>query len=67
MVTRGGISLEEINRKTMESRLLPDLYCIGEVLDIDGDTGGYNLQAAFSTAYAAAESISGKTGMGSDI
>ncbi len=50
MVTRGGISLAEINQKTMESRLVPHLYCIGEVLDIDGDTGGYNLQAAFSTA-----------------
>lgn len=58
MATRGGIALEEINNKTMESRLLPNLYCIGEVLDIDGDTGGYNLQAAFSTAYTAAESIS---------
>jgi predicted Rossmann fold flavoprotein len=54
MVTRGGVSLPEINPKTMESRRVPHLYCIGEVLDIDGDTGGYNLQAAFSTAAAAA-------------
>jgi len=50
MVTRGGVSLAEINPKTMESRLIPGLFFIGEVLDIDGDTGGYNLQAAFSTA-----------------
>jgi Predicted flavoproteins len=62
MATRGGVALEEINNRTMESRLLPNLYCVGEVLDIDGDTGGYNLQAAFSTAYAAAKSISTKTG-----
>ncbi|WP_255332314.1 NAD(P)/FAD-dependent oxidoreductase [Methanocalculus taiwanensis] len=67
MATRGGVSLEEINNKTMESRLLPGLYCIGEVLDIDGDSGGYNLQAAFSTAYAAARSISGKIETVSDI
>lgn len=57
MVTRGGVALPEINQKTMESRLVPGLYFIGEVLDIDGDTGGYNLQAAFSTAMAAARSI----------
>ncbi|RXE55657.1 hypothetical protein ABH15_05270 [Methanoculleus taiwanensis] len=60
MVTRGGVSLAEINPKTMESRLVPHLYCIGEVLDIDGDTGGYNLQAAFSTAALAARRISGR-------
>jgi len=57
MVTRGGVSLEEIDRKTMESRLVPHLFCIGEVLDIDGDTGGYNLQFAFSSAFMAAKSI----------
>ncbi len=57
MVTRGGISLGRINQKTMESQLVPRLYFIGEVLDIDGDTGGYNLQAAFSTAMLAAEHI----------
>ena len=58
MVTRGGVSLEEISPKTMESLLVPHLYFIGEVLDIDGDTGGYNLQAAFSTAMAAAKALS---------
>ena len=57
MVTRGGVALDGINPKTMESRTIPNLYCIGEVLDIDGDTGGYNLQAAFSTAALAAREI----------
>jgi hypothetical protein len=57
MVTRGGVSLAEIDPKTMESRLVPRLFFAGEVLDIDGDTGGYNLQAAFSTAALAARSL----------
>jgi len=60
MVTRGGVSLEEVNHDTMESLLVPHLYFIGEVLDIDGDTGGYNLQAAFSTAMAAAIALSSR-------
>ena len=55
MVTRGGVSLREINPKTMEARLVPGLFYAGEVLDIDGDTGGYNLQAAFSTGALAAK------------
>ncbi len=59
MVTRGGVALEGINQKTMASKTVPNLYCIGEVLDIDGDTGGYNLQAAFSTAALAARHIAG--------
>jgi hypothetical protein len=57
MVTRGGVSLEEVNPKTMESRKVKNLFFAGEVLDIDGDTGGYNLQAAFSTGMLAAQSI----------
>jgi len=57
MVTRGGVALEHVNPKTMESTIIPDLYFAGEVLDIDGDTGGYNIQAAFSTGYLAAASI----------
>ncbi len=57
MVTNGGVSLNEINPKTMESKLVNGLYFAGEVMDIDGDTGGYNLQAAFSTAYVAINSI----------
>jgi len=61
MVTRGGIHLPEINPKTMESRLVPGMFFIGEVLDIDGDTGGYNLQAAFSAGYLAGITILGKT------
>lgn len=61
MVTRGGISLAEINPKTMESRLVPRLFFVGEVLDIDGDSGGYNLQAAFSTAALAAKRIVERT------
>jgi len=54
MATAGGVALDEVNPKTMESRLVPNLFFAGEVLDIDGDTGGYNLQAAFSTAELAA-------------
>jgi len=57
MVTRGGVTLTEVNPKTMESRLVQSLYFAGEVLDIDGDTGGYNIQAAFSTGFLAAKSI----------
>ncbi len=57
MATRGGVALEQVNPKTMESRILPDLYFAGEVLDLDGDTGGYNLQAAFSTGFCAAAGI----------
>lgn len=53
IVTAGGISVREINPKTMESKLVPDLYFAGEVMDIDAFTGGYNLQAAFSTGYVA--------------
>ena len=53
MVTRGGISTREVKPSTMESRIVPGLFFAGEILDIDGETGGYNLQAAFSTAYVA--------------
>ncbi len=56
MVTRGGVSLKEINPRTMESRLIKGLYFCGEMIDIDADTGGFNLQAAFSTGYLAGES-----------
>lgn len=57
MCTRGGAEISEVNPKTMQSRLVQGLYLVGEVLDVDGDTGGYNLQAAFSTAMLAARSI----------
>lgn len=61
IVTAGGVSLKEINPKTMESKRISGLYFAGEVMDIDGFTGGFNLQAAFSSGYvagcAAAESL----------
>ncbi|MCX5826909.1 MAG: aminoacetone oxidase family FAD-binding enzyme [Deltaproteobacteria bacterium] len=55
IVTAGGVSLKEIDPRTMASRLVQGLYFCGEVLDIDADTGGFNLQAAFSTGYVAGE------------
>ena len=51
--TAGGVALAEIRRQTMESRLRSGLFFCGEVLDIDGDTGGYNLQFAFSSGHVA--------------
>lgn len=57
MVTKGGVDLNEIYSATMSSKLIEGLYFCGEVLDIDGDTGGYNIQAAFSTAFSAADAI----------
>ena len=53
MITRGGISLKEIDPRTMASKLIKGLYFAGEIMDIDADTGGFNLQAAFSTGYVA--------------
>ena len=53
IVTAGGVNVKEVNPQTMESKLIKGLYFAGEVLDIDGLTGGYNLQAAFSTGYTA--------------
>lgn len=55
IVTAGGVDIREINPKTMESKLIPGLYFVGEVIDIDAATGGYNLQAAFSTGWVAGE------------
>jgi len=55
IVTRGGVSVREVNPKTMESKSLAGLYFAGEVLDVDAYTGGYNLQIAFSTAVVAGE------------
>ncbi len=57
MVTRGGVSANEVNFKTMESKIKSRLYFAGEVIDYDGDTGGFNIQAAFSTGKLAADSI----------
>jgi predicted Rossmann fold flavoprotein len=56
IVTAGGVDTDEINPRTMESKLVRGLYFCGEVIDVDADTGGYNLQAAFSTGYLAGES-----------
>ena len=53
VITAGGVSLDEITPKTLESKMVPGLYFAGEVLDLDADTGGYNLQTAFSTGYLA--------------
>lgn len=53
IVTTGGVNVKEVDPKTMQSKLMEGLYFAGEVLDIDGYTGGYNLQAAFSTGYVA--------------
>ncbi len=57
-VTAGGVSLDEVDSSTMQSKLVPGLYLAGEVLDLDGPIGGYNFQAAFSTAYLAAHRLS---------
>ena len=54
IITRGGVSVDEVSPKTMESKLISGLYFIGEVLDVDAYTGGFNLQIAFATAYACA-------------
>jgi hypothetical protein len=56
-VTCGGISLASVNPTTLESRKVPRLYFAGEVLDIDGVTGGFNFQAAWTTAFVVARSI----------
>lgn len=57
MVTSGGVTVKEINSSTMESKVIKDLYFTGEVVDVDAETGGYNLQIAFSTGYLAGISI----------
>ena len=57
IVTRGGVNTKEINPKTMESRLVHGLFFAGEVIDIDAKTGGYNMQAAFSTGWVCGDNI----------
>ena len=56
-VTCGGVSLSSVSPVTLESKIIPHLYFAGEVLDIDGITGGFNFQAAWTTAYTVAQSI----------
>jgi predicted flavoprotein YhiN len=55
IVTAGGVSLEDVDPATMQSRKVRGLYFAGEVLDLDGNTGGFNLQIAFSTGYLAGQ------------
>jgi predicted Rossmann fold flavoprotein len=62
IITNGGVSTDEVNQKTMESKFVKGLYFAGEVLNLDANTGGYNLQIAFSTGWLAAESICGLVG-----
>lgn len=57
VITKGGVNVKEINPSTMESKLIKNVYFVGEVLDLDALTGGYNLQIAWSTAYIAGNSI----------
>ena len=57
IVTRGGVNTKEINRKTMESKLIKGLFFAGEVIDIDAKTGGYNMQAAFSTGWVCGDNL----------
>ena len=57
VVTSGGVNVKEVNPKTMQSRLVPNLYFAGEVLDVDAYTGGFNLQIAFSTGYLCGRNI----------
>ena len=57
IITRGGVKVKEIDPGTMESKLMKNVYFIGEVLDLDALTGGFNLQIAWSTAYAAGNNI----------
>lgn len=60
IITRGGISLKEVNPSTMESKLMSGLYFAGEMLDLDAFTGGFNLQIAWSTGYLAGQSAAGQ-------
>ncbi|MEK7313622.1 MAG: NAD(P)/FAD-dependent oxidoreductase, partial [Deltaproteobacteria bacterium] len=57
VITSGGIELSEIEPKTMRSKLVKNLYFAGEILDLDGPTGGYNLQVCWSTGYAAGQAV----------
>jgi len=60
MATTGGVCRDEIDKRTMESKIIPGLYFAGEVIDVDGDTGGYNIQWAFSSGKTAADGIKRK-------
>ena len=57
IITAGGVALNEVDSQTLQSKIVQGLYFAGEILDLDADTGGYNLQAAFSTGWLAGQSI----------
>jgi predicted flavoprotein YhiN len=57
IITAGGVDTTEVDSRTMQSKIVPGLYFAGEILDVDGDTGGYNLQAAFSTGWLAGQAV----------
>ena len=57
IITSGGVSVKEINPKTMKSKIIDNLYFAGEVIDVDAYTGGFNLQIAFSTGYLCGQNI----------
>ena len=56
-VTRGGVDTKDLSSRTMESRKVPGLYCIGEVVDVTGRLGGYNLHWAWASGYAAGQYV----------
>jgi hypothetical protein len=58
--TAGGVPLDEIDSATMESRVCPGLYLVGEMLDVDGRIGGFNFQWAWSTAYVAGRALTAR-------
>jgi len=62
-VTAGGIDLKEVEAGTMESKIVPGLYFAGEILDVDGITGGYNFQHAWSSGFLAAKSVADRTAL----
>ncbi|MEC4684322.1 MAG: NAD(P)/FAD-dependent oxidoreductase [Nitrospirota bacterium] len=66
IITAGGVSLKEIDPKTMRSRIIKNLYFAGEILNLDGPTGGYNLQVCWSTGYLAGESAAKSTEVGKE-
>jgi len=61
IITAGGVSLKEINSQTMQSKIVPNLFFAGEILDLDGPSGGYNLQVCWSTGYVAGQSAANST------
>lgn len=66
-MTRGGVDVREVDPKTMQSRKAEGLYFAGEVLDVDGFTGGFNLQIAFSTGYSAGKALKPCTNDGAPV